>query len=237
MVLNASARNLSCSRHCAKSVETIGVKAEVEPVYYGIDVECFSPDRDGVSVRGRFGISTSDPVVIFVGRMVREMGLHVLLEAIPGMLKKNENVRFLIVGKSDELEATAKSVGKRYPSNVFVSSNLAMEELPLFEAAADVAVVPSMSDRACLGLAIAEAMAAGKPVVASDIGGGREVVVNGVTGMLVPPGDGHALAESILSLLNTPKDMRAAMGKAGRLRVLDRFDKNQVNRRMEEIFC
>jgi 1,4-alpha-glucan branching enzyme len=236
-ILNASVRNLSCSQHCAKSVEIIGVNTQVEPVYYGIDIECFRPDRDGTSVRGRFGISISDPVVIFVGRMVREMGLHVLLEAIPGMLRKHKNVRFLIVGQGDELEAMVNAVSQRYPSNVFVNANLAQEELPLFEAAADVAVVPSINDRACLGLAIAEAMAAGKPVVVSDVGGGREVVLNGVTGMLVPPGDPHALAESILTLLGASKDTRTAMGKAGRQRVLERFDKNQVNRRMEDIFC
>jgi glycosyltransferase involved in cell wall biosynthesis len=142
----------------------------------------------------------------------------------------------LIVGKSDELEEKANLVGKKFPLNVFITSNLAMEMLPLFIAAADVAVVPSVNDRACLGLAIAEAMASGKPVIVSDVGGGREVVVNGVTGMLVSSGDSHALAESILELLNTPKKIRNEMGKAGREIVLDLFDKNFVNRTMEEIF-
>jgi glycosyltransferase involved in cell wall biosynthesis len=236
MILSASSRNFSCSRHCAKSVETIKVKAQVEPVYYGVDVEWFRPDRDGASIRDRFGISVSDPVVIFVGRMVREMGLNVLLETIPQVLDKQKNVRFLIVGKSDELEEKANWVGKKFPLNVFITSNLSMEMLPLFIAAADVAVVPSVNDRACLGLAIAEAMASGKPVIVSNVGGGSEVVVNGLTGVLVPSRDSSALANSIMALLNSPKKIRNEMGKAGRQRVIDLFDKNLVNRKMEEVF-
>lgn len=236
MILNASVRNFSPSKHCAKSAEMLDIKAEVEPVYYGIDIEHFNPNQDGDAVRKGFGISSSDPVVTFVGRMVREMGLHVLLEAIPKVLEKSESVRFLIIGKSDELEESARLAAKKYPKNVFVISNLAMEKLPLFDAAADVAVVPSINDRACLGLAIAEAMATEKPVIVSDVGGGPEVFENGVAGILVPPGDSHALAESIISLLDTPMDIRAAMGKAGRQRVVELFDKNLVNRKMEAVF-
>lgn len=236
LILEASARIFSPSPHCAKSIELIDIDAFVEPIYHAIDAQFFKPDLDGSRVRARFGISSSDPVVIFVGRMVREMGLHVLLEAIPEVIEKKADVRFLIVGKSDQLEENAKEIEKRFPENVFVAPNLETEQLPLFQAAADIAVVPSINDRACLGLSIAEAMASENPVIVSDVGGGPIVIEDGISGILFPPGDSLALAASIVSLLNTQLETRIAMGKAGRQRVLKLFDNDTCNRKMEAAF-
>ena len=92
---------------------------------------------------------------------------------------------------------------KRFPENVFVAPNLETEQLPLFQSAADIAVVPSINERACLGLSIAEAMASENPVIVSDVGGGPIIVEDGISGILFPPGDSLALAASIVSLLDT----------------------------------
>ena len=84
-------------------------------------------------------------------------------------------------------------------------------------------------------MAVLEAMAAGLPVVATAVGGTPEVVVDGVTGLLVPPRDPHALAEAILRLLRDP-DLRKRMGGAGRERVAAHFSVEQMVQRTEKLY-
>lgn len=235
-VINTSRKILSCSKHCANSFETIGLHPEVEAVYYGIDTQQFNPDSSPETVRKNLGIGNKEKVVIFVARMVREMGLHVLLDAIPLVLATDENITFIIVGRSGELLPSAQKVASQYPKQVFVVPDASFEELPLYYAAATIAVIPSINDRACLGLAIAEAMATGKPVIVSNIGGGPEVVTAGETGSLVPPNDSKALADEILKVLMFDEDTLQKMGQLGRERAVAVFDKEATNRRMEQIF-
>lgn len=235
-VIETSKKLLSCSKHCARSFEIIGLHPDVEAVYYGIDTNLFSPENCPEFIRNKLGIGVKDKVIIFVARMVREMGLHVLLEAIPHVLANDENVRFIIVGKSGELLATTKEVAFQNPQNVFVIPDAPPEELPFYYAASTFAVIPSINDRACLGLAIVEAMATAKPVIVSNIGGGPEVVSDGESGYLVPANDSKALAEKILKMLKVDDGTLQAMGRLGRERAVAVFDKEATNRRMEEIF-
>jgi glycosyltransferase involved in cell wall biosynthesis len=100
-------------------------------------------------------------------------------------------------------------------------------------AALDAFVLPS--DWEGMSNALLEAMAAGLPVVATAVGGTREVVVDGVTGLLVPPGDPDSLAEAISRLLGD-SDMRHTMGEAGRARVDRHFSIEQTVRRTEELY-
>jgi glycosyltransferase involved in cell wall biosynthesis len=89
-------------------------------------------------------------------------------------------------------------------------------DVPQVMADLDVFVLPSLWEG--FGLVLVEAMAAGRPVVASAVGPISEIVVDGVTGLLVPPGDPDALAEAIVRLLQDP-ELAAALGRAGRARV------------------
>jgi glycosyltransferase involved in cell wall biosynthesis len=108
-------------------------------------------------------------------------------------------------------------------------------ELPHYYAAATVAVSPSLNERACLGLAVAEAMATARPVVVTDVGGGPELVKHEVNGLLVPPGDPAALAEAVLALTRD-EERRRRMAASG-LDVARRgFDRAVTNQRMEELF-
>jgi glycosyltransferase involved in cell wall biosynthesis len=100
-------------------------------------------------------------------------------------------------------------------------------------AQADVLVMPSLSEG--LGVAVLEAMAMGKPVVASNTGGLPEAVADGETGLLVPPGNAEALAGALLALLEDP-DRAQAMGKAGRRRAVDHFDRRVIVDRMLSLY-
>lgn len=229
-----SRRVLSCSRHCARSLESIGVHHPVESVYYGVDTRKFSPDNDGTRVRSKLGISTEDSVVLFVGRMATEMGLHILLSAIPGVLEADPAIRFIIAGARGELTEEARAVAARMPENVNVVTDVPIDELPFYYAAATIAVAPSINDRACLGLAVAEAMASGKQVIVSNAGGGTELVENGVGGFLVPARDPAALARAIGGLLQQAGSPLASRLARDRARSL--FDKDLTNLRMERVF-
>ena len=94
------------------------------------------------------------------------------------------------------------------------------ERLAELYAAADAFLMPSLYEG--YGMVLAEAMAAGRPVVASRVGGLAEVVVDGETGRLVPPGDAHALAAALSALASSP-DVRARMGAAGNVRVAAKY--------------
>lgn len=234
-VANRSRMILSCSHHCARSLELLGLPAPVRTVHYGVDVSEFSPGIDPGPIRARHGLGPRDHVVLFVGRMVREMGLHVLLAALPRLLREDPAIKVFILGGNGELRTEAEEYAARCPGRVFVIADVLQSELPLYYAAATIAVSPSVNERACLGLAVAEAMATARPVVVTNIGGGPELVEDGRNGILIPPSDPAALAEAVLNLAADDQRRRrlaecaVAVARRG-------FDQAATNRQMEELF-
>jgi glycosyltransferase involved in cell wall biosynthesis len=106
-------------------------------------------------------------------------------------------------------------------------------DVPALLAAADLLVHPSLEEGFCN--ALLEAMAASRPVVATDVGGNREAVIDGETGLLVPPSDAARLAAAILTVLQQP-DRGAAWGRAGRRRVVDRFQRSRMLPEYEALY-
>lgn len=234
-IVSASRALLSCSDHCARSLSLLGLDTEVETVYYGIDTARFSPDLDAAPLRRRLNLPSDRPIVLYLARMNRIMGLEVLLEAMPKVLAEHPDAFFLLAGGEGELTARAREAVARWPEHVRVATDVPGDDLPLCYAAATAVVVPSINARACLGLAIAEALASGKPVVVSHVGGGPEIVQHDRTGVLVPPADPSALAAGVSSLLRDGA-RRERLAAAGRRLVLERFDKDATNRAMEARF-
>ncbi len=235
-ILDTSHALLSCSEHCARSIQLVEPTASARSVYYGVDTEFFRPEVDASSIRKRMGVPAEQPVVLFLARMNRLMGLDVLLDAIPRVLKARSDVRFLIAGGQDELSDQALTVARASNGTVHALPNVPFSELPACYNAATLFVAPSVNERACLGLAPIEAMSCARPALVSDVGGGREVIQDGRTGRLVSPRDPEALAGGILELVSMPTEERIEMGAEGRRLVLARFDKNDTNRAMEAIF-
>lgn len=234
-VVQCSRVLLSCSHHCARSFELLGLAPPVRAVHYGVDPAEFSPTVEPGSVRARLGLGPDDRVVLYVGRMVREMGLHVLLGAAPRLLQENPRIKLVIVGGSGDLRADAEGYAARHPKRVFVEPDVPQAELPLFYAAATIAVSPSINQRACLGLAVAEAMATARPVVVTNIGGGPELVEHEVNGLLIPPGDSSALADAVLALAADDERCQR-MAERGLLIARRGFDRAITNQRMEKVF-
>ncbi|MBI4056641.1 MAG: glycosyltransferase family 4 protein [Elusimicrobia bacterium] len=223
---------VSSSHHCARGLSLIGIHKPVETIYIGVDTQLFSPNNDPKKIRARFGIPENVPLVLFVGRLIRDMGLHTLLEAIPLF---NSKAATLIVGADGKLADESRKLAVRYPGRVFVCTDTPFSELPFYYSAADLFVAPSPDNRSCGGLAIEEAMATAKPVVACRVGGIPETVVDGETGLLIPPEKPHQLAVAIQKLLDDPA-ARLKMGEAGRQRAIELFSLETTNRLMEQAY-
>jgi glycosyltransferase involved in cell wall biosynthesis len=167
-------------------------------------------------------------VVLTLARLDFQKGLEYLIEAIPRV----PGALFVIAGDGPDrsrLEAKAREcgIGNRV---VFLGHR---DDIPELLAACDIYVLPSLFEG--LPVSVLEAMAAGKPVIATDIGGTNEAVVPGVTGMLVAAADAGALAREIDRLVHDP-ERRAAMGRAGQERVSDLFTVERMARRIMEAY-
>lgn len=193
--------------------------ARTHRIYNGIDLTRF-----GVMDRGRLrrelGIGEDVPVVFCAGRVQPYKGMQTLVEA--AALLRGEGagrVEVAIAGDGPYLAELRRLAQARGMESVrFLGRRT---DVPALLAGATVAVVPSLWEEA-FGLAVVEAMAAGVPLVATRTGGIPELVEDGRTGILVPPGDARALADALRLLLNHPS-LRAALATHGQVAARRRF--------------
>ncbi len=189
----------------------------------GIDTTEYRPDP-GTGVLGEFGIDPSRPYVIFVGRITRQKGLPVLLRAASALVPEAQLV--LCAGQADtpELQAEVTELvnGLRVSRSgvVWIPEMLEKRQVIQLLSHATVFACPSVYEP--LGIVNLEAMACGTAVAGSRTGGIPEVVADGETGLLVPPGEPEPLADALNTLLRDP-DRARAMGQAGRKRAVSEF--------------
>jgi glycosyltransferase involved in cell wall biosynthesis len=169
------------------------------------------------TTRTAWGAADGDVVVMLPGVLEPRKGHTVLLAAAARLASAAPAIRYVFCGDGTQRDALRTAAAPVTDAVRFAGFQGDMA--PCF-AAADVVVLPSLKEG--LGVAALEAMAAGRPVVASRVGGLAEAVADGETGLLVPPGDDEALAAAIHRLARDPA-MRARLGEAGRARVLARF--------------
>jgi glycosyltransferase involved in cell wall biosynthesis len=202
-------------------------------IHYGIDPSPFQPDLPPPSRRTE-GDPSRRPTLGVVARLAPQKGHRVLFDALPAVRAVVPDVRARLVGH-EELSTTAEL--RAYADERGVSDLIRFEgfraDIPRVMADLDVFVLPSLWEG--FGLVLVEAMAAGRPVVASAVGPIPEIVEDGVTGLLVPPGDPAALADAIVRLLRDP-DLAAAFGRAGRARVERELREDTMVERTEALY-
>ncbi len=193
------------------------------------------PDVDSAPA-GRDGTGP----VLFVGRLVERKGVAHLIEAIARLGRGDEGARLEIVGDGPErpgLEALAGRLG--VASRVVFRGKIPPDELQASYARAAVCVLPSVldarGDTEGLGVVLLEAMNHGTPVIASRVGGIPDIVEDGVSGLLVPPGDADALAAAVRRLRDDPVLARR-LGEAGRRRLRERFSWPAIVRRWLDVY-
>jgi glycosyltransferase involved in cell wall biosynthesis len=179
----------------------------VEVIPHGVDAERFCPARDW---------PVDDGYILFVGRLVAQKGVDTLLRAFSAVLRRCPDVHLVLAGDGD-LELFFVRVARYlgFPHRIsFVKWQSGAALVKLYQRA-QVVVMPSHYEP--FGLVALEAMACGRPVVASRVGGLAEIIEDGVQGYLVPAGDHLELARRLVSLILRPK-LRQRMGRAARAR-------------------
>jgi glycosyltransferase involved in cell wall biosynthesis/ribosomal protein S18 acetylase RimI-like enzyme len=199
----------------------------------GIDVVRFDPEavplEDTAELRRSLGIDDGTLVVGTVGRLVAEKGFRELVAAAQAIRSERDDVRFLAVGQPDPEKADA--IGREELDRAASSVQVIgwRDDVRELLAAMDVFVLPSW--REGLPRSAIEAASMGKPLVLTDIRGCREVVRDGVEGLLVPPRDPDALAAAIRKLLDDP-GRRTKLGALARARAVERFDERRATELM-----
>ncbi len=194
--------------------------SKVRIVPNGVDIERFKPAPDREASRKQFGLG-KEPCVLFVGSLIPRKGLPLLVEAAKKVVKEQPEAKFLLVGDGPLRQHLANSIDAGNLSGNFrFLSNVADDMLPAAYGCADVFVLPSIQEGQ--GIVLLEAQASGVPVVAFDIGGVKETVRSGETGLLAKKADSDGLADSMLRLLRD-KSLREKMGQSGRDFVTESF--------------
>ena len=204
---------------------------KVKVIHNGLDLDRHgAPPDEGL--RRSLGLERRGPVVGVVANFIHYKGHQFFLDAWAAAAKKFPESVALLVGDGplrQEFEARVHAMGLG-PSVRFLGTH---QDVPALVTLMDLVVHPSLEEG--FSNAILEAMAAGKPVVATAVGGNPEAVIPGKTGLLVPPGDSQALADAMLWLLAHPGEA-VRFGEAGRLRVAERFEVSAMVRQYEAVY-
>jgi glycosyltransferase involved in cell wall biosynthesis len=197
----------------------------------GVDLYTYRPEAgDDSALRDQLGLPSDGVTVCCVAEMIPRKNHAMLLEAWKSVADSEEKAHLLLVGNGRLRGSLEKEVlENRIPRVHFLGSR---DDVPAILAGSDILALPSKQEG--LARCIMEAMAAGKPVVATDIRGNRDLVVDGTTGFLVKLGDIDELARSILQLVRDP-ELRQRMGQAGRQRVAE-YSLERVLHEMRDVY-
>jgi glycosyltransferase involved in cell wall biosynthesis len=206
---------------------------DLEVIPSVVDLDRFRPGLDSSDLRARLGLQ-GKRVIAFTGRLVPHKGVDVLLRALRQL---PSDVNLVVVGRGPrlvDLVAVARRIG--VAERVRFCPAVSDDELPRYLGLADVFAFPSQNRLEGFGLAVAEAMACGLPVVVSDMPGVREVIDEGVQGLLVEPLLADDLAEKVRLLLDDRERARR-LGAAGRRRAEERYGLSHVAGQLIQLYA
>ena len=212
----------------------IGRSNQYVTIHSGMNIDAFLSARRDDSLRQALGISSGDFVVGKIARLFRLKGHEFLFEAAPRIVAAVPNVKFLLVGDGVYRERFERRVTEMNLRGHFAFAGLIPpSEVPRYVASMDLLV--HLSLREGLPRALPQALACGKPVVAFDVDGAREVCIDGETGLLVRAGDVNGLATVVIRLLQD-KELANRMGGRGRNLVKERFSEERMVRQLDELY-
>ena len=207
--------------------------SKVRIVPNGVDIEKYKSVENQAAVKRQFGLKES-AVVLFVGSLIPRKGLMFLVKAAKQVVKTYPDTQFVIVGEGPlKAQLISSVVAAKLMDNFTFKSGLTEEELSALYGCSDVFVLPSIQEGQ--GIVLLEASASEKSVVAFDIGGVNEAVINGETGLLVNRGNSEELAEALLKLLGD-SNLRQTLGLAGRRLVREKFTWDICAQKMLKVY-
>jgi glycosyltransferase involved in cell wall biosynthesis len=206
-------------------------------IFNGIDLKPFE-SIPGSRIRHEFGLGNAF-VVGLVGRIAEGKGHDVFMKAAAMVLKSKKEIRFLIVGSDSARDQMTYQALLKLQEELKLQNDLIFtgwrKDIPGVIQQLDVVVQATTTFPEGFGLTCIEAMALKKPVVATKIPGPKDIVVDHTTGLLVDPNNPQQLADSIIYLIDHPKEARS-MGQEGRRRVEELFDIKKNIKQVEEIY-
>jgi glycosyltransferase involved in cell wall biosynthesis len=213
-------------------------KEHVITLHHGVDTELFSlKNVRRTSVRAAFGFSEDTIIIGFVGRFSPGKGHEEFLLAAAELSQQHHHARFVIVGEAshgeEEYERKIREMAKDLGIGHLVTFAGYRRDIPDVMAAFDIFAFPSHAE--AFGAVLIEAMAMERPVVSTNCDGVLDIVVDGKTGLYVNPRRADELAAALKQLVVDPQ-LRQALGKAGRQRVLELFDQRKQIDRLEGIY-
>jgi glycosyltransferase involved in cell wall biosynthesis len=228
-------RVLVSSRFMVEDLNRIGIPPErIIHIPNAVDTDRFAQsDMTRREARQNWNIPEKDPVVGTIGRLTKEKGHRTLLEAFVEVRRRIPGVRLVLLGSGEEERALRGLARKLGTGNAIQwISTCPQDRIPVFLKCLDVFVLPSLRENQ--PLALLEAMAAGIPVVATDVGGVGEIIGDCEEGLLVSPGDRSALAEALVRALGSGES--SLWVERAVHRVLDRFSLGRFAQDMGRVY-
>jgi len=207
------------------------VNKEIQLIPNSVDVKEFKPYKSNI-LREEYNIPPNFKIILYVGRLAPVKGVIYLIRAIPEIAKINKDIRFILIGEGPEKEQLLKEIQKMEIGNYVIFTGFKPnDQMPNYYNSADLVVLPSLIEATSIsGL---EAMACGKPLVCSSVGGLTEIIKDGYNGFLCKSKDPKDLARAINKALNS--DI-SRLGKNSRRLVEEKFTLKKITDKVLEVY-
>lgn len=207
---------------------------KVITVYNGIDISRFTETNESEITKTKqiLHLPLTSPIIITVAVLREPKVIQYMINALPIILEQIPDIHYLVVGDGT-FSPSLKDLSAELSIQDHITFAGHRTDIPDLLACCDIFVLPTLGD--ALPTVLIEALAAGKPIVASNVGGVPEIIENGVNGVLVPPGDSSSLAYACLQLLKN-KDQASQMVLAGSQTVWQRFNVDAQIKQLSKIY-
>ena len=237
--INAASAVTVNSRFTKAAVEKLADKA-ARVIPMGVDLKLFSSSSASAAAAVRKKYSVNGKMLLFVGRLAEKKGVSYLVSAMKQIVKSYPDCKLVVVGDGPERAALVQQVQQLGLSgSVVFTGSISNSGLPPYYRAADVFVLPSIvdskGDTEGLGVVLLEAIAAGAPVVASNVGGIPDVIINRKTGLLVEQKSPVHLVAAVTALLKS-KSLSQKLSSAARKHIAEKYSWQKIANEFHEVF-
>jgi glycosyltransferase involved in cell wall biosynthesis len=212
-------------------------ESKIAVIRNGVDLTRFTSPADPARIRRELALPVDAPLVVVVSRLTQQKGLEQLLAATALLRERHPDARVLIVGETAPHDTAYLGELQRLAERHRVTDRVVFtglrSDIPALLAAADVAVMPSLNE--ALSNVLLESMAAGAPTVATRVGGTPEALVDGTTGLLIPPGEPRAIADAVSRLL-TDRVLADRLGRDARDFIREHFSVERMVSATETLY-
>ncbi len=224
-------RIIAVSRVAAKFIRTFAPQARITVIPNGVDTAKFSP-RGSKKFREMIG---GDFLILYVGRLVHRKGVHLLVDAMTYLKDEIPNAKLVIAGSGHLYSVLKEKIETNdLKDSVVLLGKVDERDLPDLYRSADIFVLPSLYGES-FGIVVLEAMASGLPVIASPVGGVREVIKNCVNGILLKEKSPRSIALQVLKLYQNPR-LRKSLALKARKTAVERYDWKIVAKKVEKVY-